>query len=87
MYLYVNVVLIGTLTSPDQIGYPDDESAIAFDVSQEPSAEIEPTTYTFVPDVVDAYSLKVADTVEVSPPPLLPPPVSSQPTVQVYDAL
>jgi hypothetical protein len=44
MYLKVKDVLVGTLTAPDQTGYPDDDSATAFDVSQLPSASMEPTT-------------------------------------------
>lgn len=58
-----------------------EDSLTAFEVSQPPSAGIDPTTYTLVPDDVGAYSSNVALTVEPDEPP--PPPVSSQPTVQV----
>ena len=44
MYLYSKPMLCGTITNRLQVGYDAEESGIAAEVSQPPSAAIEPTT-------------------------------------------
>src|SRR5690242_505594 len=64
MYLYCTAVPAGRLTVARQVGYPADESATALAGSQLPSAGVLPTTNTFWPHTVVAFTAKVVATLE-----------------------
>src|SRR6185503_19872947 len=63
MYLYSKVALAGRFTVPRQIGYVADESASPPDVFQLDSSARLPTTNTFWPTVVVAFTANVTATV------------------------
>src|SRR3954469_16931140 len=79
MNLYCTVLDAGSVTVARQTGYAAEDSATAWAGSQLPSAAVSPTTKTFSPQTVVAFSSTVVATLvhTVEPPPEVRAPVCS----------